>query len=189
MKEKRIVICITGATGSIYGYRLLLACANIQQLESHVVITKSAEKTLEIEMGLLARDVLKNATHHYSENDFTAPIASGSFNTDGMIIAPCSMKTLSSIATGFEQNLVTRAAMVALKERRPLILMTRESPLSSIHLRNMLTVNQAGGTIMPPLPPFYFGLKNVEELVDITVGRVLSMLGFETKLHKQWGID
>ncbi len=180
---------MTGATGSIYGYRLMLACRNIPQLETHVVVTKSAEETLKIEMGLSAKDVLKNATYHYRDDDFTAPIASGSYNTDGMVVAPCSMKTLSSIATGFEVNLVSRAAMVALKERRPLILLTRETPLNSIHLQNMLTVNQAGGTIMPPLPPFYFGMKSIEELVDLTAGRILKMLGFETSLHKQWGVD
>lgn len=180
---------MTGATGCIYGYRLMLSCKKIPNLVTHAVITRSAEETLKIELGLTAKDVLRNATFHYGENDFKAPIASGSFNTDGMVIAPCSMKTLSSIATGFEQNLVARAAMVALKERRPLILLTRESPLNAIHLHNMLTVNQAGGTIMPPLPPFYFGMKSIEELVDITVGRVLNMLGIETKLHKQWGVD
>lgn len=189
MSKKKIIVCLTGATGSIYGYRLMRACGSIKQLETHVVVSGSAEKTLEIEMGVKSKDVLKFATHHYSEYDFTAPIASGSFNTDGMIVAPCSMKTLSSIATGFEQNLITRAAMVTLKERRPLILLTRESPLNSIHLRNMLTVFEAGGTIMPPLPPFYFGMKSVEELVDITVGRVLNMLGVENTMHKQWGVD
>ena len=189
IQKKKLVVCMTGATGSIYGYRLMLACSKIQNLETHAVVTSSAGETLRIELGITAEEVLKNATFHYREDDFTAPIASGSYNTDGMVVAPCSMKTLSSIATGFEQNLVARAAMVALKERRPLILLTRESPLNAIHLHNMLAVNQAGGTIMPPLPPFYFGMKSIENLVDITVGRVLNMLGIETKMHKQWGVD
>lgn len=186
---KRIVICITGSTGAIYGYRLLLATSGIKDLETHVVISNGAEKTLELEAGLHTSDLEKLASFSYGEYDFTAKIASGSFVTEGMIVAPCSMKTLSAIATGFEQNLVARAAMVTLKERRPLILLARETPLNLIHLRNMVQITEAGGTIMPPLPPLYFGMGDITRLVDLTVGRVLHMLGIKTPLLKEWGVD
>lgn len=186
---KRIVVAITGSTGAIYGYRLLLATSRIKDLETHAVISNGAHKTLEIETNLRAEDVRKLATYSYDEYDFTAKIASGSFVTEGMIIAPCSMKTLSAVATGFENNLVSRAAMVTLKERRPLILLARETPLNLIHLRNMVQITEAGGTIMPPLPPLYFGENDITKLVDLTVGRVLHMLGVKTGLLKQWGVD
>jgi polyprenyl P-hydroxybenzoate/phenylacrylic acid decarboxylase-like protein len=186
---KRIVVCITGSTGSIYGYRLLLACSKMKEIETHVVISNGAEKTLKHEMGLEYDELAKLGTFVHKEYDFMAPIASGSFVTDGMVIAPCSMKTLSAVATGYEQNLVTRAAMVALKERRPLIMLTRESPLNLIHLRNMVQVTEAGGIIMPPLPPLYFGETSITKLVDLTVGRVLNMLGIKTDLLREWGVE
>lgn len=186
---KRIVVAITGSTGAIYGYRLLLAASKIKDLETHAVVSNGAHKTLEIETKLDAEEVRKLATYSYDEYDFTAKIASGSFVTEGMIIAPCSMKTLSAVATGYEQNLVSRAAMVALKERRPLILLARETPLNLIHLRNMVQVTEAGGIIMPPLPPLYFGENDITKLVDMTVGRVLNMLGVRTNLLKEWGVD
>ncbi|MCW6168897.1 MAG: UbiX family flavin prenyltransferase [Thermoplasmatales archaeon] len=185
----RIVICITGATGAIYGYRLLLAVKDLSSIESYLIITKDAETTLKLETNLDYADVSALATHVYDENDFQAPIASGSFITDGTIIAPCSMKTLSAIANGYEQNLVSRTAMVSLKEKRPLIVMVRETPFNIIHLKNMVSVAEAGGIIMPPMPPFYFKIKNINEMVDLTVGRALNMLGIETALMKQWGVD
>lgn len=187
--EKRIVVAVTGSTGAIYGYRLLLALQGQKDVETHLVVSKGAEKTLKLETGLNNGDLGKLADKVYDEYEFTGSIASGSFQTTGMIIAPCSMKTLSSIATGFEQNLVTRAAMVTLKERRPLILLARETPLNLIHLRNMVQITEAGGTIMPPLPPLYFGMKDVTELVDLTVGRVLNMVGIKTGLLREWGAD
>lgn len=186
---KRIVVAVTGSTGAIYGYRLLLAASKIKGLETHAVISNGAHKTLEIETNLDSEEVRKLATFSYDEYDFTAKIASGSFVTEGMIIAPCSMKTLSAVATGFEQNLVSRAAMVTLKERRKLILLARETPLNLIHLRNMVTVTEAGGMIMPPLPPLYFGENDITKLVDLTVGRVLNILGIKTDLLKEWGVD
>ncbi len=187
--KKRIVLGITGSTGAVYGYRTLLACREVPDLETHVVVSGSAQKVLKIETGLELDDIRKVADHLYDEFDFTSPIASGSFQTSGMIVAPCSMKTLSSIATGFEQNLLTRAAMVSLKERRPLILLARETPLSLIHLRNMVQITEAGGTIFPPLPPLYFKVSGMEEMVDLTVGRVLSMVGVRTKLMREWKGD
>ncbi len=186
---KKIVVAVTGSTGAIYGYRLLLACRNKTDAETHLVVSNGAEKTLKIETGLDAGRLKELADHVYGEYEFTASIASGSFQTEGMIVAPCSMKTLSAIATGFEQNLVARAAMVTLKERRPLILLARETPLNLIHLRNMVQITEAGGTIMPPLPPLYFKIKDIESMVDLTVGRVLNMIGVKTDLLKEWGED
>lgn len=186
---KRIVIAITGSTGAVYGYRMLLATSKLKDLETHLVISSGAHKTLELETGLEASDIEKLGTFAYDEYDFTAKIASGSFVTSGMVVSPCSMKTLSAIATGFEQNLVSRAAMVTLKERRPLILLARETPLNLIHLRNMVQITEAGGTIMPPLPPLYFGMNDITTLVDLTVGRVLHMMGIKTDLLKEWGVD
>jgi 4-hydroxy-3-polyprenylbenzoate decarboxylase len=185
--SKRIVVCITGSTGSIYGYRLLLATSKIKEVETFAVMTKTGKLVLKQELGLTATEVLTLASHNYDEHDFMAPIASGSFRVDGTVIAPCSMKTLSAVATGYEENLVSRAASVALKEKWPLILLTRESPLSVIHLKNMLSVAEAGGIIMPPLPPLYFETRELNLLVDITVGRILYMLGIKTELHKEWG--
>lgn len=184
--KKRLVVAITGSTGAIYGYRLLLATSRLHEVETHLVVSNGAVKTLKIETGLDSRDVEKLATFVHDEYDFAASISSGSFPTSGMIVAPCSMKTLSSIATGYEQNLVARAAMVTLKEKRPLILMARETPLNLIHLRNMVSVTEAGGIIMPPLPPFYINVKEINELVDLTVGRVLDMVGIENNLKREW---
>lgn len=186
---KRIVVAITGSTGAVYGYRLLLAASKVKGLETHVIISEGATKTIKLETGMEAGELEKLAFRVYDEFDFTANIASGSFITSGMVVAPCSMKTLSSIAMGFEHNLVSRAGMVTLKERRPLILLARETPLNLIHLRNMVQVTEAGGTIMPPLPPLYFGEKDITKLVDLTVGRVLNMLGVETALMREWGSE
>lgn len=186
---KRIVICITGSTGAIYGYRMLLATSRIRDLETHLVISEAGEQVMKMETGVDRSTVEGLATHAHNERDFKAGIASGSFLTSGMVIAPCSMKTLAAIASGLEENLVARAAMVTLKERRPLILLARETPLSLIHLRNMVQITEAGGTIMPPLPPMYFGVNDITELVDLTVGRVLNMLGVRTDLLKEWSVD
>ncbi len=183
----RLVVCVTGSTGAIYGYRLLLAASQLKSLETHLVVTKTGAMVLKQEVGLGKESLVRLATYSYDEHDFMAPIASGSFRVNGTVIAPCSMKTLAGIATAYEENLVTRAASVALKEKWPLIVLTRETPLSVIHLRNMLTVAEAGGTIMPPLPPLYFGETNFQVLVDLTIGRVLDMLGITTSLHREWG--
>ena len=184
---KRIAVCITGSTGSIYGYRLLLATSQIKEVETHLVVTKSAEAVLEQELKITKKEVEKLASYSYDEHDFFAPIASGSFRLNGTVVAPCSMKTLSAIATGYEENLVGRAASVALKERWPLILLTRETPLSVIHIKNMLAAAEAGAVIMPPLPPLYFSVNDLNTLVDYTVGRVLTMLGIQNPLHREWG--
>ena len=186
---KRIVIAVTGSTGAVYGYRLLLAASKVKDLETHAVVSSAAGETLKLETGLEVSEIKKLASYVYDEYDFTAKIASGSFVTSGMVVAPCSMKSLSAIAMGFEQNLVARSAMVTLKEHRPLILLARETPLNLIHLRNMVQVTEAGATVMPPLPPLYFGVSDITKLVDLTVGRVLNMLGIRTGLLREWGVD
>jgi 4-hydroxy-3-polyprenylbenzoate decarboxylase len=184
---KRVVIAVTGSTGAVYGVRALQICHELKDVETHAVVSSGAEATLRIETRSTRDDLKKYADYFYEETDFEAAIASGSFKTSGMIVAPCSMKTLSSIATGYENNLISRAASVHLKERRPLILLTRETPLSLIHLRNMVQVTEAGGVIMPPLPPLYFEMNNFEKMVDLTVGRALSLIGVETEFRREWG--
>lgn len=184
---KRVVIAVTGSTGAIYGVRALEICSEIREIETHAVVSAGAEATLRIETRKTRDELKGKADYFYEETDFEAPIASGSFQTTGMIIAPCSMKTLSSIATGYENNLVSRAASVHLKERRPLVLLTRETPLSLIHLRNMVQVTEAGGIIMPPLPPLYFEMSDFGKMVDLTVARSLSLIGVETPFKKEWG--
>ncbi len=184
---ERIVVAITGATGAIYGYRLLRALQQMEKVEIHLVISEQAEHILKNELSLSVDDLKKLSHRFYDESDFYSPISSGSFITSGMVIAPCSMRTLSSIANGYEDNVIVRAASVTLKERRRLILLTRETPLNLIHIRNMESVTLAGGIVMPPLPPLYFGKKTMDELVDLTVGRILSLLGLRSDLLKQWG--
>jgi 4-hydroxy-3-polyprenylbenzoate decarboxylase len=184
--KKRLVVCVTGATGEIYGYRLLLAASKISEVETYVVLTKDAKNLLKYELGKSRADIEELADHFYDEKDFFAPISSGSFRVDATIVAPCSMKTLAAISTGYADNLVVRAASVALKERWPLILLPRETPLSIIHLESMLKVARAGGTIMPPLPPLYQRKETITELADLTVGRILNMIGIKTSLHKEW---
>lgn len=171
----------------MYGYRLLVAARNVSGLETSLIVTRAAETVLKQEAGIGRSEVEELADHVYDEMDFMAPVASGSFRLDGTVVAPCSMKTLAGIAVAYEENLVIRAGSVALKERRPLILLTRETPLSPIHLKNMLSVAEAGGIIMPPLPPLYFKTGSLQELVDLTVGRILGMLGIDTPLKREWG--
>jgi flavin prenyltransferase len=188
LDRKRLVVCLTGATGEIYGYRLLQATSKIPEIETYCVLTKNAELILKYELGKNKSNVEKLVTCLYDEDDFFAPISSGSFRVDATIVAPCSMKTLAAIATGYSDNLVARAGSIALKDRWPLILLTRETPLSAIHLENMLKVARAGGIIMPPLPPLYHRRENISELVDFTVGRILDMIGVKTDLHREWGV-
>ncbi len=183
---KRITVCITGSSGSIYGIRLLQSLKEAQGIETHLVISKPGMLVIKQELDLTKGEVSKLASYAYDVDNFNAPIASGSFVSEGTVIAPCSMKTLSAIAMGYEDNLISRAASVSLKERRKLILMVRETPISTIHLENMLAVSKAGGIIMPPLPPLYFGTKDFDKLVDMTIGRVLTMLGIRSRLHKEW---
>lgn len=183
--KKRLVIGISGATGVVYGVRLLEALRD-SDVETHLVITRPGVRTLRDELGLSKRKVEALATVAYPVDDIGASIASGSFATMGMVVAPCSMRTLAAVAAGLGDNLLTRAADVTLKERRPLVLLVRETPLSILHLRNMLTVAEAGATVMPPLPAFYLRPETIAELVDQTVGRVLALFGIDTGLAREW---
>ncbi len=183
----RLVIGMNGATGSIYGIRLLQVLAGMEGMETHLVLSPAAEKTIELETEFRADDVRKLAHFCYPFDDIGARLASGTFRRDGMIVAPCSMKTLSAVACGFSDNLVTRAADVCLKEKRPCVLLLREMPLSRVHLRNMLAADEAGATIMVASPPFYNRPRTIADLVDGVVARVLDHLGVENDLFPPWG--
>lgn len=182
---RRIVVGISGASGFIYGYRLLEAL-EAAGIERHLVITKSAQLTRELETELSLEDVTARATAHYPAMDLAAAISSGSFRHDGMIVAPCSIRSLSEIATGMTTQLLTRAADVTLKERRPLILMVRETPFHLGHLRTMAAVTEMGGIIAPPLPAFYPLPENINDVINHSVGRVLDLLNISHQLVSRW---
>lgn len=182
----KIVVGITGATGVIYGVRLLEKLAS-HSVETHLVMSQWGKKTLELETSLTVEEVQGLANYHYDELDLAGAIASGSFLHDGMVIAPCTMKTLAGIRHGFSQNLIQRAADVTLKEGRKLILMPRESPLSTIHLENMLGLSQMGVKIVPPMPAFYQQPQTIEEIIDSSIHRVFDLLGIQREDAKRWG--
>lgn len=185
--RRRLVVAITGATGAVYGVRLLQQLAATPGVETHLVVTDAAALTLHQEMGMQRRDVEALAHVVHKNRDIGASIASGSFQSDGMIVAPCSMKTLAAVAHGLSDNLVARAADVVLKERRRLVLMVRETPFNLAHLRNMTAVTEMGGIIFPPLPGFYHKPASIEEMVDHTVGRVIDLFGLPHGLAPRWG--
>lgn len=196
--NKKIIVAICGASGSIYGIRLLKALLN-KPVNIYLIISNAGYKVLDHETGYSGESFSsflkdKGVVIHndadlniYEQDDFFAPPASGSFKNDGMVIAPCSMKTLAAIASGVADNLIHRAADVSLKEKRPLILLPRETPLSIIHLKNMYMAAKAGATIMPPSPSFYSNPKNISDLVDTVIARVLDHLKIEHDIVKQWG--
>jgi len=183
---KRLIVAITGATGSVYGVRILSALQAASQIETHLIISSSGFLTAATELDMPRSELEALADVVHSDKDIGASIASGSFRTDGMIVAPCSMKTLAAIATGFADTLVARAADVVLKERRRLLLLTRETPLTLVHLRNMVTVTEMGGIIFPPVPSFYAKLENLDAMVDQTVGRVLDLFDVDAGLVRRW---
>jgi 4-hydroxy-3-polyprenylbenzoate decarboxylase len=187
-QAERLVVGITGASGVIYGLRALDALAEMK-VESHLVLSRSAALTLKQEAGLSPSDLAARATASYSVGDVGAAIASGSFKSLGMIIAPCSVRTMSEIATGVTANLITRAADVALKERRPLVLMVRETPFHLGHLRTMVRLAEMGATIAPPLPAFYAQPQSVGQMVDQSVGRALDLFGLDWRAVRRWGED
>jgi 4-hydroxy-3-polyprenylbenzoate decarboxylase len=184
--KRRIIVAITGATGAIYGVRLLEELRSAGDVESHVVVSRAGQMNaaMELEMGRRELEALADVAH--SDQDIGASIASGSFKTNGMVVAPCSMRTLAAIATGVTDNLVARAADVTLKERRRLVLLVRETPLTLVHLRNMLTVTEMGGVIFPPVAAFYAGLDGIDAMVGQTVGRVLDLFDFDSPLVRRW---
>ena len=180
-----IVVGISGASGAIYGLRLLTQLRE-QHTEIHLVLTRSGEKTLFLETGKSAAEVRHLADCSYSVEDISCRLASGSFRTDGMVIAPCSIHTMSAIATGVSSNLMIRAADVTLKERRKLILMVRESPFHLGHLRNMTALAEMGAIIAPPVPGFYTNPQSVMEIVDHSVERVMDLLGLPVPEARRW---
>ncbi|PCN50513.1 aromatic acid decarboxylase [Candidatus Geothermarchaeota archaeon ex4572_27] len=185
MANKRVIVGISGASGVIYGVRLLEVLSRLE-VESHLVVTRLGEKNLELELNMKRQDVERLATRSYELHDLTAPIASGGFRAAGMVVAPCSMKTLAGIARGYSDNLLLRAADVTLKERRPLILVVREMPLNTIHLKNMLEAAEAGAIILPAAPAFYHRPKSIDDLVNHVVGKVLDLLNIEHDLYERW---
>jgi 4-hydroxy-3-polyprenylbenzoate decarboxylase len=187
-EKKRLVVGISGASGVAYGIRLLDALRELS-LESHLVISKPGEMTIGYETDLTPKQVAAKADHVYAIGDIAAPIASGSFRTAGMIVAPASVRTWSEIATGVTTNLLTRAADVTLKERRPLVLLVRESPLHVGHLRSLTQLAEMGAIILPPVPAFYAEPKKISDLVDQMVGRVLDLFGYDWPDTKRWGED
>lgn len=184
--KQRIVIAITGATGAIYGVRLLQVLRDLPDVETHLIVSEAGVLNLHHELDMKRKDVEALAHKAHNPRDIGAAIASGSFESAGMIVAPCSMKTLASVAHGLSDNLVARAADVVLKERRRLVLMVRETPFNLAHLRNMTAVTEMGGIIFPPLPGFYHHPQTIAEMVDHTVGRVLDLFDIAHQMTPRW---
>ncbi len=182
----KIAVAITGASGVQYGIRLLEVLKSYEDVESHCIISENAGQLIEMESNRTLKEIRKLASHFYDEKDLTAPIASGSFELDAMVVIPCSMKTLAAIANGLADNLITRAADVCLKEGRTLILVPRETPLSLVHLENMLRAKKAGAVILPASPAFYIKPEKIDDLVDFIVGRVLDILKIKHSLYRRW---
>ena len=186
--RQRLVVGLSGASGVAYGIRLLEALKELR-IESHLVMTKPAQITIAYETDLTPKQVAAKADHVHAIEDIAAPIASGSFKTAGMIVAPCSVRSMSEIATGVTTNLLTRAADVMLKERRPLVLMVRETPLHLGHLRTMTALTEMGAIILPPVPAFYAEPHGLEDIVDNIVGKALDLLGHDWPRTRRWGED
>jgi flavin prenyltransferase len=183
---KRIVLGVTGATGAIFGVELLRRLNQCTDVETHLVLSRWARTTIELETTMSVDEVVGLADFVYSRSDQAAAISSGSFVTDGMIIAPCSMKTLAGIRTGYSEGLIGRAADVTLKERRRLVLVTRESPLSEIHLENMLALTRMGAVIFPPMPAFYNNPASIADLTAHTCVRILDQFGVQSADARRW---
>jgi len=183
---QRLIVAITGATGSIYGIRMLEVLREIGGWESHLIVSDAGALNAWQDHRLARKDIAKLADVVHNVRDVGATIASGSFITQGMVIAPCSMKTLAGVAHAFSDNLITRAADVVLKERRLLVLLPREAPLNLAHLRNMVAVTEMGGVIFPPVPAFYSHARSIDAMVDHTVGRVLDLFGVAHGRVKRW---
>src|SRR5258706_15971569 len=184
--KKRLIVGITGATGAVYGIRLLQVLAKMPGWESHLVLSDAGVLNVWHELGLKRKDVERLATVAYHPKDIAATISSGSFLTEGMVIAPCSMKTLAAVAHAHADQLGSRAADVVLKERRRLVLLPRETPLNLAHLRNMTAVTEMGAIVFPPVPAFYSRPKSLDDIVAHTVGRVLDLFGVHSATLKRW---
>jgi polyprenyl P-hydroxybenzoate/phenylacrylic acid decarboxylase-like protein len=186
MAGKRLIVGITGASGAVYGLRLLEALREARGWESHLVLTDAGALNCWHELKLKRKDVERLAHVAYHPRDIGATVASGSFLTEGMVIAPCSMKTLAAVAHAFADDLVSRAADVVLKERRRLVLMARETPLNLAHLKNMVAVSEMGGIVYPPVPAFYARPRTLEAMVEHTVLRVLDLFGLHSSRVARW---
>jgi len=176
---RRLVVGVTGATGAVYAIRLLRALRGVQGVETHLVVSPPGVLNIKYELGMTRQQVHELADRVYSFRDVGAALASGGFSTVGMVVAPCSMRTLAAVAHGLSDNLITRAADVTLKERRRLVMMVRETPFNLAHLRNMTAVTEMGGVIFPPLPAFYHHPKSIDEMVDHSVARVLELFDIQ----------
>jgi len=181
-----LVVGITGASGAIYGIRLLEVLSSIKNVETHLIVSKPAEAIMKYETGRSTKDIRKLAGFSYDIRDIGAQIGSGSFKTNGMIIAPCTVKTMSAIANSYSENLLIRAGDVTLKERRQLLLLVRETPLHIGHLRSMERLCEMGAIIMPPVPAFYRKPQTIQDIVDHTVGRMLDVFGIKHTLFRRW---
>ncbi|KAG8408512.1 phenylacrylic acid decarboxylase [Metarhizium acridum] len=184
-RRKKIIVAMTGATGAILGIKTLLALRQLN-VETHLITSKWADSTLKYETDYTTQAVRALADHVHSNHDMSAPVASGSYRVDGMIIIPCSMKTLAAISSGYCDDLISRAADVMLKERKRLVLATRECPLSGIHIKNMATVTQNGGIIFPPVPAFYTRPSCIDDIVAHTVGRILDLFDLDSEEFERW---
>lgn len=183
---QRIVIAITGASGAVYGIRALQILSTVPDVETHLVITKAGRATISYETEFSPAEVKALADEVYSDNDLGAAISSGSFTTDGMLVAPCSIKTLSGIANCYDDTLAVRAADVTLKERRRLVLMLRETPLHAGHIRLLAEVTASGAVVLPPVPAFYNRPKTLDDIVDHTIGRALDLLEMPQDVAARW---
>jgi 4-hydroxy-3-polyprenylbenzoate decarboxylase len=183
---RRIIVAITGASGSVYGVRMLQLLRDVPDVETHVVVSSSGALTALQELSMKRADIEAFASVAHGSRDIGASIASGSFDADAMLVAPCSMKTLAAIAHAYADNLVARAADVMLKERRRLVLLTRETPLNLAHLRNMVAVTEMGGIVMPPVPAFYHHPRTIEDIVEATVARALELIGIAIEGAPRW---
>ena len=183
---KRIIIGISGASGVIYGVRLLEVLRDIEDIETHLILSRGARVTMNLEEARSPEEVELLADRVYAPEDLAAPPSSGSFQTEGMIVAPCSMKSLSMIALSLNDNLLVRAADVTIKERRKLVLIPRETPLHLGHLRAMTAITEMGGIILPPVPSFYHHPRTIEDIVDQTVGKALDQFGIPHELFDRW---
>lgn len=187
LKKKRLIIGVTGATGAVYAVRMLQVLQAQPEWETHLVISSAGVVNLKHEMDMKRSDLAALADVTHGVNDIAASISSGGYKTEGMIIAPCSMKTLSAVAHGFGDNLISRSADVVLKERRRLVVMPRETPLNLVHIKNMLSVTEMGGIMFPPMPAFYSKSDSMMGMVNETVGRVLDMFGVNVDgLYTPW---
>ncbi|MGH7920744.1 MAG: UbiX family flavin prenyltransferase [Candidatus Dormibacteraceae bacterium] len=184
--REKLIVGLSGSSAPQYGIRLLLALRDLGSHEVHLVCSRGAERTIELEAGLDVRQVEQLADVVHRPDDLSASIASGSFVTAGMAVCPCSMRTLAAVAHGISDSLLVRAADVCLKERRRVVLVPRETPLNLIHLRNMVAVSEAGAVVLPPVPAFYHHPRTIDDIVDHTVGKVLDQLGVEHHLFQRW---